>query len=294
MSINLRPVRIQQISDPLIKPYGVKIFMLRLDQNHLHISGNKWYKLKYNLEQAQKDQKDTILTFGGAYSNHIAATAAAGKELGIKTIGIIRGEESDNLNKTISFAKKCGMEIQYVSREEYRKKNEPAFLSELNKKFGDFYLVPEGGHNYLGLKGCKEILNEYPFDFDYVCCSCGTGTTLAGLILSLKQHQQAIGFVSLKGGDFLENNIRELILQHTGKELFGWSINHDYHFGRYAKRTDELNNFIERFEEVNHIPLEHVYTGKMMFGIYDLIKKGKFTAGETILSVHTGGLQGRS
>jgi 1-aminocyclopropane-1-carboxylate deaminase len=294
MQIKLNPVPIQIIDDPLIRAAGLVLKMLRLDMNHEYISGNKWYKLKYNLAEAQKLGEKTILTFGGTYSNHIAATAAAGKELGFKTIGIIRGEEIEKENQTISFAKENGMKVHYISRENYRKKEDPVFIQDLHDKLGSFYLIPEGGHNILGFKGCMEILLENQYDFDHVCCSCGTGTTLAGIVTSLKKGQQAIGFSSLKGGEFLEENVRSLLLTLPQGNFSNWIINHDYHFGRYAKHTKELDNFISDFEKVHEIPLDHVYTGKMIYGIFDMIKKGKFIKGETILAVHTGGLQGRT
>lgn len=293
MDLKLQPVPVQKIEDPFIKASGINLLILRLDLNHKDISGNKWYKLKYNLQEAQNQGKQTILTFGGAFSNHIAATAAAGKEFGFNTIGIIRGESFSQNNKTLSFAKVFGMQLEFFSREDYRNKEAKDFIETLKNKHGDFYLIPEGGNNILGVKGCTEILENSRVDFDHICCSCGTGTTLAGIILSLKQHQQAIGFSALKGGDFLEENVKFLLNKSGKEELNNWLIETGYHFGRYAKITNELLNFIKNFEKINHIPLEHVYTGKMMYGIYDLIKKGRFINGETILAIHSGGLQGR-
>lgn len=288
-----------KINDPLIVPFGVKLYVKRLDLNHPHISGNKWYKLKYNLEEARKQGKNTILTFGGAYSNHIAATAAAGKEGGFKTIGVIRGDEHEEgkRNRTLEFAASCGMQLHFVSRTDYRRKTEEEFIDELHKQFGDFYLVPEGGSNMLGVKGCMEIAKEIDMSFDYICTSCGTGATLAGIVLSLEEKQQAIGFSSLKGGEFLEEEVKAYIdgSLHSAQapERIGqWWINHDYHFGRYAKVTKELEQFINDFWNVNKIPLDHVYTGKMMFGIYDMIRTGFFVPGEVIVALHTGGMQG--
>jgi 1-aminocyclopropane-1-carboxylate deaminase len=287
---------LQEIRDPLITPFGVHLYIKRLDLNHPHISGNKLYKLKYNIEEMPAQGKDTMLTFGGAYSNHIAATAAAGKEKGFKTIGVIRGDEHEEgkRNRTLEFAAACGMQLHFVSREDYRRKAEAAFTEELRERLGDFYLVPEGGSNVLGVKGCAEIANEIDIPFDYICSSCGTGATLAGLVLSLKEKQQAIGFSSLKGGEFLEEEVRnfvnEIDTQKASKH--NWHLNHDHHFGRYAKVTKELEAFINDFYSVNRIPLDHVYTGKMMFGLYDMIRTGFFVPGEVVVALHTGGMQG--
>lgn len=288
---------LQEIRDPLIVPFGVRLYMKRLDLNHKHISGNKWYKLKYNIEEMHRQDKDTLLTFGGAYSNHIAATAAAGKELGFKTIGVIRGDEHEEgaRNRTLEFAAECGMQLHFVTRSNYRLKTEPGFIERLHKQFGDFYLVPEGGSNLLGVKGCTEIINDIDVPFDFITTSCGTGATLAGLVLSINQKQRAIGFSSLKGGGFLEDEVRRFIEECDGSasaQESKWQINHEYHFGRYAKVNNELEVFIERFRTENGIQLDHVYTGKMMFGLYDMIRTGTFVPGEVIIALHTGGLQG--
>ncbi|MEO6883963.1 MAG: pyridoxal-phosphate dependent enzyme [Bacteroidia bacterium] len=285
---------VQEINDSILSSFGVKLFVKRDDLNHPQISGNKWFKLKYNLEEARIQQHTTLLTFGGSFSNHIAATAAAGKEYDFKTIGIIRGDEKKILNSTLKFASECGMKLHFISREKYREKENSDFLEELKKIFGNFYLLPEGGSNLLAVKGCAEIIKNVSVPFDYVCCSCGTGTTLAGIASSLNTNQKAIGFSSLKGADFLEKNIQKMIVDFSGKDRHNWQINHDFHFGRYAKVTNELKTFISDFELKHTIPLDFVYTGKLFFGIYDLIQKGFFVKGETILVVHTGGLQGNA
>ena len=276
--------------------------MLRLDIIHPYISGNKWYKLKYNLEEAKKKNKGTLVTFGGAYSNHIAATAAAGKEFGFNTIGVIRGEElatsprlSDDpllkqeraeqpLNHTLRFAKGCGMQLHFVSRGDYRKRDSPEFLKLIPELPNDYYLLPEGGTNELAIKGCAEILSLIDIPFDFICCPVGTGGTIAGIISSLKKNQKAIGFSVLKGLEFPFS---------SPSPLQEGDIVTDYHFGGYAKHTPELLKFIDDFEKQNNIPLEQVYTGKMMFGIYDLIKKNHFLKNSTVIAIHTGGLQGK-
>lgn len=272
-----------------MKNSGINLFVLRLDKIHPYISGNKWYKLKYTLEEAKRQKKDTLVTFGGAYSNHISATAAAGKEFGFKTIGIIRGDElGENENPTLRFAKECGMELHFVSREDYKKKNSSERIRSITSSLTNFYLLPEGGTNSLAVKGCAEIISHIDIPFNYVCCPVGTGGTLAGIISALKENQKVIGFSVLKGAQFLKNDIQKFI-----KEKKNWELNHDYHFGGYAKHPPELLKFISDFEKEKNIPLEQVYTGKMMFGIYDLLKKNHFPENSTVIAIHTGGLQGK-
>ena len=299
-------IPVQRIKDPLIEGFGVNLFIKREDLLHPQLSGNKWRKLKYNILEAKKQEMDNLLTFGGAYSNHIAATAAAGKNFDFNTIGVIRGEKYLPLNPTLQFAVDCGMHLHYVNRSNYRHKSDDHFIKELQDLFGAFYLIPEGGANVLGVKGCMEIIVEPIVDFDYVCCACGTGTTLAGLVLSLKEHQKALGFSSLKSGDFLKEEVNKMMntffesipVSSSAISLkegsFKWNINTDYHFGGYAKINKELTAFIKNFEIKNAIPLDYVYTGKMMFGIYNLIQKEVFIKGQNILVIHTGGLQGNN
>ncbi len=281
-----------KLNSELLDYYDIKLFVKRLDLVHSQISGNKWFKLFYNLEEAKRQNKKTILTFGGAFSNHIYATAAAGKEFGFKTIGIIRGEEHLPLNPTLEFASKCGMEIYYLTRTEYREKQNLEFIEKLHHTFGDFYLLPEGGTNNLAVKGCSEIIKSIDIDFDFICTPSGTGGTLAGLICGLKNNQKALGFSSLKGGDFLNDNVRKLIENYKNVELDNWEINLNYHFGGYAKINKELIDFCNKFKKYYGIPIEPIYTGKMFFGIFDLIEKQYFDKATTIIALHTGGLQG--
>lgn len=260
----------------------------REDLIHPFISGNKFRKLKYNIKEAKIVKANTLLTFGGAFSNHIAAVAYAGKESGFKTIGIIRGEElgvKEDLNPTLKFAKTCGMHLVFVSREDFRKKTNSEFIDRLRSDFGDFYLIPEGGTNTLAVKGCEEILQANDFNFDYICCAVGTGGTISGLINASKKHQKILGFPALKG-DFLQQDIRKFANQDN------WELINDYHFGGYGKITSELITFINKFKNNHNIPLDPIYTGKMLFGIFDLIEKGFFPKDSKILAIHTGGLQG--
>ncbi len=268
------------------------MFIKREDLNHPFISGNKWHKLKYNLQDARKLGKKTLLTFGGAYSNHIYAVAAAGNIFNFKTIGIIRGEEHLPLNPTISFALDQGMKIYYLDRQSYRKKSSSEFIAHLQNKFGEFYLLPEGGTNELAVKGCSEMINKIDDSFDYICCPCGTGGTLAGLISGLSGEKFALGFAVLKGASFLNDNVTALIQSTNGNVFHNWDINLDYHFGGYAKFNNQLLKFIKEFSFRTKIPVEPIYTGKMLFGIYDLISKGFFNEGSKIIALHTGGLQG--
>ncbi|WP_417352290.1 1-aminocyclopropane-1-carboxylate deaminase/D-cysteine desulfhydrase [Flavobacterium alkalisoli] len=268
-------------------PNNINLAIKREDLLHPHISGNKFRKLKYNVLEAKRQNADSLLTFGGAYSNHIAATAAAGKEYGLKTIGVIRGEElADKIksNPTLSFAKDCGMEFVFVSREDYRKKTEEEFIGKLREELGDFYLVPEGGTNQLAVKGCEEILTDGDEAFDYIACAVGTGGTISGIINTSKPHQKVLGFPALKAD--LSFDIAKFAQQDN------WALITDYHFGGYAKVNEELVAFINDFYAKTSIPLDPVYTGKAVFGVIDLIERGCFPDGSRILMIHTGGLQG--
>jgi 1-aminocyclopropane-1-carboxylate deaminase/D-cysteine desulfhydrase-like pyridoxal-dependent ACC family enzyme len=278
------------INQPIELPQkdSVELYIKREDRIHEHISGNKYRKLKYNLQEADKLGYTTLLTFGGAFSNHIAAVAFAGQKFGFKTIGIIRGEELEgkiNDNVTLQFAKMNRMHFKFVSRSNYREKNSDGFLQQLQKEFGKFYCVPEGGTNALAIKGCEEILSDSDAIFDYICCAVGTGGTISGLINSAKPHQQILGFTALKG-DFLSSNISKFVTQSN------WKLITDFHFGGYAKINAKLIEFINQFKHLQDIPLDPVYTGKLMFGVYKLIEDGFFPKGSKILVIHTGGLQG--
>ena len=255
---------------------------------HPFISGNKYRKLKYNLIKAQEKGINTLLTFGGAFSNHIAATAYAGKENNLHTIGVIRGEELVNkwqYNPTLKFAKKNGMHFKFVSREWYREKDNLEVIESLEKEFGDFYRIPEGGTNKLAVKGCEEILTQNDTNFDVICTCVGTGGTIAGIINSAQSDQRVIGFPALKG-DFLKKDICKFV------ENSNWDLETNYNFGGYSKVSKILVEFINDFKSKTTIPLDPVYTGKMMYGILDMISKDYFKKGTKILAIHTGGLQG--
>ncbi|WP_044405098.1 1-aminocyclopropane-1-carboxylate deaminase/D-cysteine desulfhydrase [Lacinutrix sp. Hel_I_90] len=266
----------------------IELHLKREDEIHSLVSGNKFRKLKYNVMAAIKEEKKTLLTFGGAFSNHIAATASAGKMCGLHTIGVIRGEELVSKiedNPTLRYAQDCGMLFKFISRTDFRNKEDAHFISELQNEFGDFYLIPEGGTNALAVKGCEEILTKPDASFDYVCAPVGTGGTLTGLINSSKPGQQVLGFSALKG-DFLKQDISKFAKRNN------WKLITEYHFGGYAKINVDLITFINQFKKDHNIALDPVYTGKMMFGLMDMIKNGYFPKGSKILAIHTGGLQG--
>ncbi|MCX6296647.1 MAG: pyridoxal-phosphate dependent enzyme [Bacteroidetes bacterium] len=284
-------VPIQKINSEYTSAHDIHLYVYRLDLNHQYISGNKLHKLHYNLLEVKKQNITTLLTFGGAFSNHIAATAAAGKEHGLKTIGIIRGEEYSELNPTLTFAKMCGMELHYVSRKIYQ--NKETLYKYVSEKFSEqnYYLIPEGGSNNFGVLGCMEITKNIPIDFDIICCPCGTGATISGITLSLKEHQQSIGFQILKAENYIEKEVSNWLKIFNSNQK-NWEINESFHFGGYAKLKPELLNFIKEFEKEHSVPFDYIYTGKMMFGITEMIKNGFFKKGQTIVAVHTGGLQG--
>ncbi|MEC3966510.1 1-aminocyclopropane-1-carboxylate deaminase/D-cysteine desulfhydrase [Flagellimonas halotolerans] len=278
----------QHIDLSLLREKGVTLNIKREDTIHPLISGNKYRKLKYNLLEAEKRGKDTLLTFGGAFSNHIAATAYAGHEQGLKTIGVIRGEELENKwqdNPTLKLAHEHGMKFHFISRNHYRLKSEASFIQDLKERFGDFYLLPEGGSNALAVKGCAEILTQHDAKFDYICSAAGTGGTVAGLINASQGHQTVLGFPALKG-NFLIEEIR------TFADNNRWRLVTDYHFGGYAKMDSDLVGFINQFRKETGVPLDPIYTGKMLFGIFDLVKRNVFPPETQILAIHTGGLQG--
>lgn len=285
--------RNQPVNLDLLKEKGVNLTIKREDELHPFISGNKYRKLKYNLLAAKLKGFNTLLSFGGAYSNHISALSYAGKKESFKTIGIIRGDELGRdlehlfqTNPTLKFARDNGMRFKFVSREEYRRKSAPGFADALRSEFGDFFEIPEGGTNEAAIKGCEEILTPKDAKFDYICVSVGTGGTISGLINAASNRQTILGFPSLKG-EFLEDVIHEKSIDKNN-----WNLIHAYHFGGYAKINEILISFINDFNQQTTIPLDPIYTGKMMFGIMDLVKNNFFKRNSSILAIHTGGLQG--
>lgn len=270
-------------------PQPVQLTIKRLDLIHPQISGNKFFKLKYNLLAAQQQGFSQVLTFGGAFSNHIAATAFAAQHFGFQSIGMIRGEElaSQPFNPTLQTAQDLGMQLHFLSRFEYRLRHQAEYLQQLQQQYPQAFIIPEGGSNALAIQGTQEILSPDDLEnYDVICCAVGTGGTLAGIIESSSEQQHVLGFSALKG-DFLKHDIQ----QWTDKS--NWSLTDAYCCGGYAKITPKLLQFMQQFEQQHHIPLEQVYTAKMMMGLLDLIQYHHFPAHTRILAIHTGGLQGK-
>lgn len=278
-----------KIDDPLLDQYRIELWMKRDDLLHPVISGNKWRKLKYILDFVISSGIDTIVSMGGAYSNHLHALAYAAQVLGVKTIGMIRGEQPSVLNSTLLDMQQWGMTLKFVSRTDYRHFRQYKDWHALPGLVPGQYWLPEGGAQILALRGVAELVNEIEIPYDILCAPCGTGTTLAGMIGAVPAAVSVLGFSALKNADFLTDDVESLL---TGS-VSDWQINRDYHFGGFAKTNSELNSFMETFEAKTAIPLEPVYTGKMMYGLYDLIKKQHFKPGQRIIALHTGGLQGR-
>jgi len=290
MFLTQLPSPIQQLSSGFLDRFGVSLSVKRDDLIHHAVSGNKWRKLKYNIQAAIQNEKPCILTFGGAFSNHIAATAAACRLNGIESIGLIRGEElNPSSNSTLEDAQNQGMKLHFLSRQAYRKKDMPDFQAELKEVYGDFQLVPEGGANEMGVRGCEEILAETNKLFDVVACSAGTATTAAGILRSVRQTQVYV-FPALKGGEDLAKRIQFWQTDENKMDLL--QLFTQYHFGGYATVNQHLVDFANQFYQVYHIPLDLIYTAKLFYGLFDLIGKGHFPKGSEILLLHSGGLQG--
>ncbi len=275
------------IQNEIFTAHQVQVKLLRLDTIHPLVNGNKHFKLKYNLQHALAQKFAGILTFGGQYSNHIFAAAAAAKQFGLKSVGVVVGN-AEQLTSTLQFAQSCGMQLHFVNRNVYRQKEQPDFISKLHTAFPNYYIIPEGGSNELAVKGCAEIPKLVKVDFDFIATACGTGGTLAGLAKGILPHQKAIGISVLKGEDTLSDFIKHL---HGLHQLNNWQVISGYHFGGYAKPNDEVNNFIRNFYQASGIQLESIYTAKMMMALMNLTQKGYFAQGSTIVALHTSGLQ---
>jgi 1-aminocyclopropane-1-carboxylate deaminase len=292
----INPTPIVQLKHTLLDQKKIQLWVKRDDLTHPELQGNKWRKLKYNIAKAQQAQKKYLLTVGGAYSNHLFATAAAGKFFNLKSIGIVRGEKILPLNATLAFAEECGMELHFVDRKTYSLKER--LLLDLDIPLEECYILPEGGTNELAVKGCAELgletLDQLDFTPNFICTSCGTGGTIAGLIHSKKQDTHVLGFSALKG-DFMKKEVENLLTKFYPEDNYdNYSIQTDYHFGGYAKHSPALLDFINAFKTEYQIQLDPIYTGKMFYGIFDLIEKDFFPSESKIIAIHTGGLQGIS
>jgi len=284
------------INHPAAERRGVRLLVWRDDLLHPDLPGNKARKLKYNLLAARTQGYSRLLTFGGAYSNHLAAVAAAGRLYGFETVGLVRGEKHLPLNPTLARCQADGMQLRYLNRTTYRRRAEPEFLAAIQQQFGPAYLLPEGGTNALALRGVAEMIGELRqhTDFDAVAVAAGTGGTLAGLALGLAEAQypaRAVGVAALKDAGFLRAEIDALTQATVAQTLTNYELHLGYHYGGYAKLPPELRAFIQRFEADFGVMLDPIYTGKMLVGVLDLIEKGHFARGSTVVAVHTGGLQ---
>lgn len=283
----------QPVELPLLKEKEITLHVKREDLLHPVISGNKFRKLKYNILEAKRLNKTTLLTFGGAYSNHIVATAGAGKEYGFETIGIIRGNELGNdlektlkENPTLQTAYGFGMKFDFIDRQTYREKSSVVFLKEIQEKYPNAYILPEGGTNDLAIKGCEEILLPEDEYFTHIACAMGTGGTVTGIINATHKRQNILVFPSLKG-NWVEREITSL-----RPNKLNWNVISDFHFGGYGKVSEDLINFVNSFKSETGIPLDPVYTGKMMYGLFQMIQNNEIPKGSKVLAIHTGGLQG--
>lgn len=264
--------------------------VLRLDRIHPVISGNKWFKLKYHLQEAISQNKKGILTFGGAWSNHLVATALACRQANLKSIGIIRGEKPAKLSATLQEVQDYGMQLQFVSREAYS--NEAAIIPGLQQQHPDHFIVPQGGQSHLGVLGAAEILQLAPIkSYSHISCATGTGTMLAGLVHAALPHQQVIGICTLKMPDGDNNSLTTFVNPYAAN-LKKYTIFYDYHFGGYARKTGELLHFMNSIYQKHELPTDFVYTGKLLFGLMHLVQNDYFQLGSRILIVHSGGLQG--
>ena len=280
---------LQKITCPLLSEKKISLLVKRDDQLHPLINGNKWRKLKYNLIAMQEQQKTELLTFGGAFSNHIHACAAAGKLFNLTTHGIIRGPELDQQNPTLQFAKQCAMQLHPVTRLEYRERHNPDYLAQLQARFPNAYILPEGGTNKAALLGCKELAQSLP-NSDYVICPTGSGGTLAGLIEGCDNSTQILGVAVLKQAEYLINEIKSLSPMATQQQ--NWQLLTQFHGGGYGKFNPELWQFCQMMQSQQQLPLEPIYSGKMMFALWQLISQDYFPKGSQIIAIHTGGLQG--
>lgn len=298
---------IEKVECEFLSAAGVELNVLRLDNFAPALSGNKAFKLKYNIKFALSKGYKKIISFGGAYSNHIHALALAGCQQQFETVGMIRGDEFETLNPTLQDAVDAGMKLQFLTRSEYRNKNDGVFLQSLQAKYPDAFIVPEGGSNLLGVQGCAEIVDHvvhhFGDDYDVIALPCGTAATLAGVSLSpaLRNNKRVLGFSVLKNSSYLDEEVRNYHQQLGVSSPANWQIEYGFHCGGYAKVNQALAEFVDRFQAYSGIEIEPVYTGKMFYGLYQLLKQlsnnktnhsSPIKSGCRIVAIHTGGLQG--
>ncbi len=292
MNLSLVDIPIEALKTDSLIAKGVTLKLLRLDKIHPVVSGNKFFKLHYYAEACLKTSHKTILSFGGAYSNHLAATAFYCKEKGIKSIGIVRGEEPKMFSHTLIDCKRNGMQLHFINRADYKLAQQDYLMEKLHEMFGEFTMVPEGGFGNTGALGAAMIMQQLVNEnATHICTSVGTATTLAGLVLNCKENQQLVAVPALKNMIDIETRLDQLTNHIKRKAI---TVFNEYHFGGYAKYNTELIDFMNDFYSKHHIPLDFVYTAKMMYAIIDKIEKGAFKHGSNIICLHTGGLQGNN
>ncbi|MBK9486565.1 MAG: 1-aminocyclopropane-1-carboxylate deaminase/D-cysteine desulfhydrase [Chitinophagaceae bacterium] len=297
MLFDTSKANIEELHDELFAEKQVSVSVLRLDKIHPLVSGNKLFKLHYFLEESINSSHPagsggkTVLTFGGAYSNHFSATAYACKVLQLKSVGIVRGEKPEQLSHTLQQCLQDGMQLQFISRQQYIQKDDPAFITSLKATYGECVIIPEGGYHPLGAKGAALIMDLVKDkSYTHICTATGTATTLAGILMAARSEQTVVGFPVLKGITDIKNNI--IKLTEKVAEFENLLVLNNYHFGGYAKKTDLLIQFMNQCWLKHQLPLDFVYTAKMLFGTFDAVKNDTFTRGSKILCLHTGGLQG--
>ncbi len=292
---------LETVRSDLLLSHDIDLRVLRLDKINPHVTGNKWYKLKYNIQHALQQGHTRVLSFGGAYSNHLYALAAVAPHFGLQAIGVIRGELPDPLNPVLAFTEAHGMQLLSVSRDEYRQKQTPQFLESLQQRFGSCYVIPEGGSNQLGMHGCKDIINDLDWTSAHtgpkvLALACGTGTTMAGLLAAYATRDRTlprpeiIGIPVLKGGEFLEQDIRQHLAEGGITDPGNWHLETQFHCGGYGRTSPELLEFVAQFSGSSGIPIEPVYTGKLFMGIFQLIAAGTIAKGSEVIIIHSGGL----
>jgi 1-aminocyclopropane-1-carboxylate deaminase len=285
------PSPVTELADDRLAEAGVRVFLKRDDLIHPRLPGNKWRKLQHNLSAASDQGHDRLLTFGGAYSNHLRATAAAGAIFGFETVGVIRGEPHVPLNPVLASAEADGMRLTYLDRTTYRSKRSPEVLEHLQREWGRFYLLPEGGSNALAARGCTEIASELAVqvpEAELVCCPVGTGGTVAGLAGGLGPGVRALGFAVLKGGGFLIEDVESLQREAFGAVTANWALELGFHFGGYARSDPGLERFAVDFEARHGLALDRIYVARMLFGVFAMIADGRIPAGSTVVAVITG------
>lgn len=301
VELDIKLPQIEAIRCDLLDSCDVLLNVLRLDQIHPCIHGNKWYKLKRNLELFQRQGTTRVLSFGGAWSNHLYALSAAGRYFALETIGLVRGEICQPLNPVLAFAEKQGMKLFPISRSQYRHKHEERFIAQLRSRFGEFQLLPEGGSNLLAVQGCEEIADAIHWQAmerpRVVALCCGTGATMAGVISGINAQQQenppqVLGFSVLKAQGYLQAEVQRWLSTNQCLPRVSWQVEENYHCGGYARSNARLKAFLAGFAGFSQLPLEGVYTGKLMLGIFDMIEQGKIPPGSEILAIHTGGIYG--